>query len=115
MNVSVMRMDDLSSTRRLVITPTLKPFRFSTMNHNFSQSPTQIPKFSSPQKTAKHNQFLGTGILIFLLLSVAYMISIITIIQRKKRRRIQLEAQRISMTAHPSRPLHPMSQEAIVV
>lgn len=89
----------------------------SRIHRRISRSPTLhvlAEKGSPSYQNAKHNQVITTRILILFVLSIAYVICIMTVIGRRRKRRIE-EAQRISLTTHPSRPLHPMSQEAVVI
>jgi hypothetical protein len=102
--------------RLLITTSSFKPSQAPSINHNkfVSRAPSHPGPKQQSNENARHNQVVATRILVFFVLSITYMICLITIIQRRRRKRRE-EAQRISMTAHPSRPLHPMSQEAVVI
>ncbi len=105
-------------SRLLVAVPSMNPSKSpSRIHRRQTRSPSyhRVPEKNSPaNQSARQNQVNGTRILIVFVISIAYMICVIAIIQKRRRRRIE-EARRIIMTSHPSRPLHPISQEAVVI
>ena len=107
----IMVNNNVSSFRRVGSSSTFKPSKVPTGKNKTSHRPSLVPKAVSHNENTRHNQLIAT----LLVLSVVYMICIIAIIQRRKMKRRGDEAQRISTTAHPSRPLHPMSQQGVII
>jgi hypothetical protein len=75
-----------------------------------SRRPSQYPKISSSNVSAKHNRIVAGYILVVLCISVVYVIFVLVQIRRKRQRdKVQ------SLSIHPSYPLNPMTQISVVV